>query len=610
MSRRRPDYHDIAHLPLTERVAHVRDRFLQDRLDGVRHPVEDYVRDVPEAERARFLDELHAAESFLDENATTGFGPSGQEARSVPGLLGRYQIQRLLGRGGFGEVWQAFDPELQRPVAVKVLRRDVQWPDDQVALFLEEGRKLARLKHPGIVAVYDVGQAGTGLFIVSELIEGGTLEQRITEGKVARRDIPALLADVADAAHHAHLHGLVHRDIKPANILLDAKHRPHLVDFGVALAEEEQRGARGSVAGTVAYMSPEQVRGDSHLLDGRTDVYSLGVVLYELLTGRRPFQGKTRDELREQILLRPPRPLRAIDDTIPPELEAICLKCLAKSAPDRYATADDLATALRRVVAEPEVPTPDPPDASRRRGVWLAAGALLLAACLALAASGRLWPGRPPPPDAGKPPEPPVVAIDPHALRVKERVWPGSRPGDPSTWQIPKATGSLSVNASSYALLELADLRRDDFDVSVQIRQTNADGRIGVFFGLREDPKRGKATYQLLRLEARDKAHRLLRIVGGYPLDSPLAQDGPSTIGAAPVAFSDGRFYPLAFRVRGGKLVEVTFDGKPVAGLTDAGAASHDCRGAFGVYVFKGTGDFARVVLDDDLKQFVDDRVR
>ena len=221
-----------------------------------------------------------------------------------PPKIGRYTILRRLGKGGFGEVYQAFDDDLDRPVAIKVpCPERVSQPED-IEAYLNEARIVASLDHPHIVPVYDVGRTDDGLcFVVSKFIEGSDLATRIKESRPGSQESTGLVATIAEALHFAHTRGLVHRDIKPGNILIDASGHAFLADFGLALKEEDfGMGAR--IAGTPAYMSPEQAHGEGHRVDGRSDIFSLGVVFYELLTGRRPFVAKAtdKDEARNELL--------------------------------------------------------------------------------------------------------------------------------------------------------------------------------------------------------------------------------------------------------------------------------------------------------------------
>ncbi len=292
--------------------------------------------------------------------------PAAAEIPDVPPeRIGRYRVVKFLGKGGFGLVYLAQDEKLDREVAVKVPHPDRIVRPEDADPYLVEARTLARLDHPHIVEVYDVG--GTDehpFFVVSKYIPGTDLAKKMEASPVAQGEAVQLVATVAEALHYAHGKELVHRDVKPGNILIESNGKPYLVDFGLALREEDI-GKGPKFAGTPAYMSPEQARGEGHRVDGRSDIFSLGIVLYELVVGRHPFRADTKVETLDRITTQEPRPPRQIDDTIPKELERICLKALAKRPSERYTTAKDFAQDLThflgtesRVVDPVELPPP------------------------------------------------------------------------------------------------------------------------------------------------------------------------------------------------------------------------------------------------------------
>jgi tetratricopeptide (TPR) repeat protein len=273
----------------------------------------------------------------------------GGEPPEPPRTLGRFQLLEIIGHGTFGSVYKAVDTELDRVVAIKLPRQGHLVTDRQAFRFLREARHAARLRHPAIVPVHEVGRIDGVCFLVSDYIEGTTLAERRARGPISARDAAGIVARMADALDHAHAQGIIHRDIKPSNILLDPAGNPHLTDFGLArcVVDSATLSTDGMIRGTPAYLSPEQAHGEGGQVDIRSDIYSLGVVLYELLTGEVPFRGSLRMVLM-QVLEEDPRPPRRSDESIPRDLETICLKAMAKEPAQRYATAAALAADLRR----------------------------------------------------------------------------------------------------------------------------------------------------------------------------------------------------------------------------------------------------------------------
>lgn len=291
---------------------------------------------------------LTSEETVLVGDQTAEFNTVDSAAMGT--ILGEYELLEELGRGGMGVVYKAHQIEMGRHVALKMLRSGCLASEEDIQRFYLEARAAGKLKHPSIVRVHQVGEIDGHHYFTMEYIEGDTLSQFVEREGCSAEKIAELMVHVAQGVEFAHQRGLLHRDLKPSNVMIDAHGTPRITDFGLAkdMTSGDHLTTSGSALGTPSYMPPEQARAQRNEISCRSDVYSLGAILYALLTGRPPFRADSMVETLTQVIYEDPVPPREVNPNCPRGLEAICLKCLQKSPADRYATAQDFAEDLQR----------------------------------------------------------------------------------------------------------------------------------------------------------------------------------------------------------------------------------------------------------------------
>ena len=277
-------------------------------------------------------------------------GPAPDASLPAGRKLGPYSLVGEIDRGSAGVVYKAVHLESGRTVALKVLRDSAAPDPARLERFRQEAAALRRVSHPNIVAVHDAGEADGSAYLALDYVEGTTLDRALAQGRLRLREFLEILEQVALAVHHAHQLGIVHRDLKPANIILDAAGKPHVTDFGLAKMEQAGKSVThtGASLGTPHYMSPEQVQGDVRGTDARSDIYALGVLLYQALAGRLPYPGNSVVEVYRRVLSGPPEPPSRFNPKAPADLEAACLRALQREKEARQASAAEFAAEIRR----------------------------------------------------------------------------------------------------------------------------------------------------------------------------------------------------------------------------------------------------------------------
>jgi hypothetical protein len=535
-----------------------------------------------------------ATDASAETQATGRQAPPRPEA---PAALGRHEVYEEIGCGGMGIVYRARDLVLGREVALKRIRSGAL-TGSEVDRFYREARAAALLRHPNIMPIYAIGLSDGSPCYTMPLLTGGSLADHDDRYRHDPRAAAGVMAKVARAVQAAHDAGVVHRDLKPGNILLDAHGEPLVADFG--LAKLADAGAdvtcTGQAIGTPPYMAPEQISGERDQVGAATDVWALGIILYQLLTGARPFSGRGR-RLEDEILTKEP----AWPPALPAELGAITRACLRKRPQDRYAAAGLLAADLEAWLAGLPVRPPWRPAPRRRLWVALSCG---LALFVALAAGVLALLPRDRPPD---PLEAPEVLTAPgvwHPLLKREPVALRWHEGATNTHKVyqPEA-GKLLASSEELALLQLGQTAARRYQLAVRFQQTPLVGNVGLFFGHQDCTVGGETgqRWQVLELVAEQPAGPLSRLRIDWktyyllgPPDRPRQVSKAHAV-CSPLPVEPGE-HRLELAVGPAGLESVSWDGRPLPRLSAAGGVNPpgpaDYAGRFGIYLNNGGAVF------------------
>lgn len=514
-------------------------------------------------------------------------------------VLPGFELYEELGRGGMGIVYRARDTRLDQPRAIKFIRAGPFADPKSHDRFSREAKAVARLDHPGVVRIFALGEHGDTLFICMEFLEGGNLHAKLRQGAMAIRAAAELVSRLARAMQHAHDNNVLHRDLKPANVLLTADGIPKVSDFGLAklLDEEEELTQVGAVMGTAAYMAPEQAESRLGEVREAADIWALGVILYQCLTGALPFVGTSRSDTLEAVKNRAPMPPRRLRADIPADLEAICLQCLRKQPQERYGSAAALADDLDNWLAGKSVSV----SVRRRNGrSWATAiAAAVLLAGLGIGATALYRDRREP--DNPAPAVAPAVAVW-NALLAEAPAklrWP--RPGKNSNLQHFADKRELVVSCEQLGLLALGQTDAASYQIEATLAQNPWSGNIGLFFGYQEAAEKVQSKpgerFELLEIASVSTANQGQRFQAIW--SQAFSKAGSNLISVkmkrAESALFDLTPTPHTFKIAVGAegLSEVWLDGQRLAmSAAQPGnrPATGSGRGDFGIYIYTSNG--------------------